>query len=198
VGLTDARGAQKEDVGVFSKEASGGQLEDHFAGNSGVKAPVEVLQTFRMPEGSRLGASPKLSLVTDVELILETTIRELIADPNKKFSYVEMKFFSMWFYEQTPKMQDDVSNLVKQGRLEFLNAGWSMSDEACPHFDDLIDNMQKGHDFLMKEFQVRPRVAWHIDPFGHSSATPRVFAEMGFDAWFFARLDYQDKERRMN
>jgi len=129
---------------------------------------------------------------------LETTIRELIADPNKKFSYVEMKFFSMWFYEQTPKMQDDVRNLVKQGRLEFLNAGWSMSDEACPHFDDLIDNMQKGHDFLMKEFQVRPRVAWHIDPFGHSSATPRVFAEMGFDAWFFARLDYQDKERRMN
>jgi hypothetical protein len=77
VGLADARWAKKEDVGVFSKEASGGQLEDHFAGNSGVKAPVEVLQTFRMPEGSRLGASPKLSLVTDVELILEDEFEEL-------------------------------------------------------------------------------------------------------------------------
>jgi len=72
-----------------------------------------------------------------------------------------------------------------------------MSDEAAPHFDDLIDNMQKGHDFLMKEFGVRPRIGWHIDPFGHSSATPRVFADMGFDAWFFARLDYQDKIRRL-
>lgn len=80
--------------------------------------------------------------------------------------------------------------LVKDGRLEFLNAGWSMSDEACPHFDDFINNMQAGHDFLMKEFGVRPRVAWHIDPFGHSNAAPRLFAEMGFDAWFFARLDY--------
>ena len=72
-----------------------------------------------------------------------------------------------------------------------------MSDEACPHFDDFINNMQEGHDFLMKEFGVRPRVAWHIDPFGHSSAAPRLFAEMGFDAWFFARLDYQDKIRRL-
>ena len=61
VGLADARGAQKEDVGVFSKEASGGQLEDHFAGNSGVKAPVEVLQAFWVPEGSRLVRGPARS-----------------------------------------------------------------------------------------------------------------------------------------
>ena len=124
-------------------------------------------------------------------------IRELIKDPAKRFSYVEMKFFTLWFYEQTPAMQTQVRTLVQQGRLEFLNAGWSMSDEACPHFDDFINNMQHGHDFLMKEFGVRPRVAWHIDPFGHSSATPRLFADMGFDAWFFARLDDQDKLVRM-
>ena len=77
MGLADAWGAQKEDIGVFSEEASGGQLEDHFAGNSGVKAPVEVLQTFRMPEGSRLGASPELSLVTDVEFVLKDEFEEL-------------------------------------------------------------------------------------------------------------------------
>ena len=35
----------------------------------------------------------------NVELILETTIRELLKDPSRRFSYVEMKFFSMWFYE---------------------------------------------------------------------------------------------------
>jgi len=35
-----------------------------------------------------------------------------------------------------------------------------------------------------------------VDPFGHSSGNPRLFADMGFDAWFFARLDYQDKEKR--
>ena len=32
-----------------------------------------------------------------VQLIIDTVIDELIADPNKKFTYVEMKFFSMWW-----------------------------------------------------------------------------------------------------
>ena len=34
-----------------------------------------------------------------VRLILETTIDELIKDPTKKFTYVEMKVFSMWWDE---------------------------------------------------------------------------------------------------
>lgn len=87
--------------------------------------------------------------------------------------------------------------LIQSGRLEIVNAGWSMHDEACPHYEDMMNNMMKGHDFLLKEFGVKPRIAWHIDPFGHSNANPRLFAEMGFDAWFFARLDFQDKQKRL-
>lgn len=71
-----------------------------------------------------------------------------------------------------------------------------MHDEACPHFEDYINNMMAGHEFVMKEFGVTPRVGWQIDPFGHSSANARLFAEMGFDAFIFARLDYEDREKR--
>ena len=132
-----------------------------------------------------------------VELVIETVMRELIADPNKRFSYVEMKFFSMWWKYQTEGLKNEVRKLVKEERLEFLNAGWSMHDEACPHFEDMINNMLHGHQFLSREFGVKPRVGWHIDPFGHSSANPRLFADMGFDAWIFSRLDHQDKEKRL-
>mgnify|MGYP001609273875 FL=1 len=65
-----------------------------------------------------------------------------------------------------------------------------MHDEACTHYEDMINNMMLGHDFLMKEFGYKPRVGWHVDPFGHSNGNPRLFAEMGFEAWFFGRLDY--------
>lgn len=66
-----------------------------------------------------------------------------------------------------------------------------MNDEACPHYEDILNNMWLGHEFLKKEFDgYTPRVGWHIDPFGHSNANPRLFAEMGLEAWFFARLDY--------
>mmetsp|Transcript_3463 Transcript_3463/g.5887 ORF Transcript_3463/g.5887 Transcript_3463/m.5887 type:complete len:270 (+) Transcript_3463:445-1254(+) len=71
-----------------------------------------------------------------------------------------------------------------------------MHDEACPHYEDMINNMALGHEFLLSEFGVVPRIGWHLDPFGHSSANPRLFADMGFDSWLFARIDYQDKEKR--
>jgi hypothetical protein len=57
-------------------------------------------------------------------------------------------------------MKSDVRDLVSQGRLEILNAGWSMHDEACPHYEDMINNMQMGHQFALKEFGVAPRIGW--------------------------------------
>lgn len=62
----------------------------------------------------------------------------------------------------------------------------------------MINNMMMGHDFLLEEFGIKPRIGWQIDPFGHSNTNARLFAEMGFDAVFFGRIDYKDKEKRMN
>ena len=44
---------------------------------------------------------------------------------------------------------------------------------------------------------ARPRVAWQIDPFGHSKEQANLFAQMGFDGLFFGRLDYADKDKRL-
>ena len=41
-----------------------------------------------------------------------------------------------------------------------------------------------------------PKVAWQIDPFGHSKEQANLFANMGFDGLFFARLDWRDKTQR--
>ena len=124
---------------------------------------------------------------------------ELLKDPKKRFTQVEIKFFSMWWDEQNEHMQEDVKELVKQDRLEFANGGWSMHDEACPHYDGIMNNMLLGHEWLDRTFggYARPRVGWQIDPFGHSNANARLFAEMGFDSWFFARIDLQDYDVRM-
>lgn len=65
-----------------------------------------------------------------------------------------------------------------------------MHDEACTHYEDMLENMMKGQQFLWDTFQYKPRIGWQIDPFGHSNANARLFAEMGFDAVFFARADY--------
>jgi hypothetical protein len=43
-----------------------------------------------------------------VNLILDEVMRELLLDPKKKFSYVEMKFFTMWWDRQTDFMKESV------------------------------------------------------------------------------------------
>lgn len=40
-------------------------------------------------------------------------------------------------------------------------------------------------------------MGWQIDPFGHSREQASMFAKMGYDGLFFARLDFQDKAKRM-
>lgn len=84
----------------------------------------------------------------------------LIDNPERKFSEVEMKFFNMWWNNQNDTMKDRVKQLIKNGQLELINAGWSMHDEACPTYDDMINNMLIGHEWIEKEFGFKPRIGW--------------------------------------
>ncbi|XP_067877358.1 lysosomal alpha-mannosidase [Heterodontus francisci] len=133
-----------------------------------------------------------------VQYILDSVIPQLQADPAKRFIYVEIAFFYRWWNQQTNSMKKVVKQLVSEGRLEFVNGGWCMNDEATTHYSSIIDQMTLGFQFLNDTFGEcgRPRVAWHIDPFGHSREQASLFAQMGFDGLFFGRLDYQDKKNR--
>ncbi|CAK7293605.1 Lysosomal alpha-mannosidase [Vulpes lagopus] len=133
-----------------------------------------------------------------VQYILDSVILSLLMEPTRRFIYVEIAFFSRWWHQQTNATQEVVRNLVRQGRLEFANGGWVMNDEAATHYGAIIDQMTLGLRFLEDTFgkDGRPRVAWHIDPFGHSREQASLFAQMGFDGFFFGRLDYQDKSVR--
>ena len=53
--------------------------------------------------------------------------------------------------------------------------------------------MTVGHEYLLKNFGVQPRIAWQIDPFGHSATTPTIFALMGFEALVINRIHFAEK-----
>jgi alpha-mannosidase len=73
-----------------------------------------------------------------------------------------------------------------------------MHDEACPTYEDMLVNMMHGHHFIQKTFNIRPRIGWQLEAYGHSSTSARLFAELGFDAMFFSRGDIDDKSRMMD
>lgn len=68
-----------------------------------------------------------------------------------------------------------------------------MHDEATTYYEDIIDQMTTGLTWVKNKFGVVPTIGWHIDPFGHQSSNAALFSLLGFNAWFFSRIDYQDK-----
>jgi len=132
-----------------------------------------------------------------VSCILDSVIYALKSDPQRKFTYVEMAFFSMWWEEQTTEIKQIVKELVQNGQLSFANGGWCMHDEATTHYMGMIDQTSLGHDFLKRELDFVPTVAWQLDPFGHSSTQSSLLGSVaGFDAIYFGRIDYQDLQQR--
>ena len=87
--------------------------------------------------------------------------------------------------------------MVAEGRWELINGGWSENDEACPIFEDIVDNMMVGHQWIQKEFGVTPRVGWLIDSFGHSASNARLYADMGLEALFISRIATGDRDKRI-
>ena len=134
-----------------------------------------------------------------VQYVLDTVVMELAMDPEKRFIQVETAFFWRWWQQQDEESQELVRQLVSAGQLEFTGGGWAMNDEGAAHYSAMIDNMSLGLRRLNNTFGECgvPRVAWQVDPFGHSKEQANLFAMMGFDGLFFARLDWRDKERRL-
>ncbi|CAF4962358.1 unnamed protein product, partial [Rotaria sp. Silwood1] len=133
-----------------------------------------------------------------VQYILDSVVRALDQNPDRRFIYVEMGFFWRWWSQQTDAMRDKVKQFVNEGRLEFISGGWCMNDEASTHYNSIIDQHSLGAEFLRDQFGEcgRPKIGWQIDPFGHSREQASLFAQMGFDGLFFGRADYDDYATR--
>ncbi|XP_029158276.1 lysosomal alpha-mannosidase isoform X1 [Nylanderia fulva] len=144
------------------------------------------------------GSRSKIQLA-GVQYILDSVIKALLADSNRRFIYVETSYLWKWWLKQDEKVQADVRMLINEGRLEIIGGAWSMNDEACAHYHSIIDQFTWGFRRLNDTFGscARPHIGWQIDPFGHSREQASLFAQMGFDGMLFGRIDYQDKSKRL-
>ncbi|PNT63561.1 alpha-mannosidase At3g26720 [Brachypodium distachyon] len=132
-----------------------------------------------------------------VQNVLDSLVPALLKDENRKFIYVEQAFFQRWWRQQNDIIKDTIKGLLSSGRLELINGGMCMHDEATVHYIDMIDQTTLGHRFIKEEFGLIPRIGWQIDPFGHSAVQAYLLgAEVGFDAFYFFRIDYQDRDTR--
>lgn len=132
-----------------------------------------------------------------VQYILDAVIGSLVMDPQRVFTFAEQAFFQRWWREQSNATRAVVRGLIERRQLVFVDGGWSQHDEGCVHYTTMLDQTTYGARFLKEEFDISPRIAWHLDPFGHTSTQAALLsAAAGMDAFYFARIDYQDRDQR--
>jgi hypothetical protein len=73
-----------------------------------------------------------------------------------------------------------------------------MHDNACPNYEDIIEDYYYGHRWLKRHFTRMPKIGWHVDPFGHSASLPILLDKMGFMGLVINRIHHRDKRNRGN
>ena len=92
-----------------------------------------------------------------------------------------MFFFEKWYNDTTESNRKRIRVLIEEKRLEFVGGGYVQHDEALSDLDNVILQIDSGHRFFTENKFKKPTVAWQIGPFGHSSITPSIFRQFGYD-----------------
>ena len=132
--------------------------------------------------------------MADVRGILDSVLSALQRDTSRRFVWSETSYFARWWEVTSQQQRHTFRQLLAAGQFEFVNGGWSQHDEACPDPLSMIQQMTTGHQYLLQQFGVVPRVAWQIDPFGHSAVTPTLFRMMGMQALVINRIHWTIKD----
>ena len=128
-----------------------------------------------------------------VSHILRSSTEYINGHPGTKFSFCNIGFLKHWI-DTNPRNADLFKQAVKDGRMEVLNGGYSVHDNASPYFDDIINTYEYGREYVYNQFNYVPRTGWLVDPFGLSLTTTRLYGEMGYDQYVLNRVS--DDERQ--
>uniref|UniRef100_A0A0N5ANJ3 Alpha-mannosidase n=1 Tax=Syphacia muris TaxID=451379 RepID=A0A0N5ANJ3_9BILA len=189
---------------AFADQCSFERCNDHYGSNDTINVHIichthDDLGWIKTVDQYYWGSYDFLVPV-GVQYILDTVISELKRRPERKFSWAETGFLWRWLHTHDKDDREELDSLIKNGQLEIIGGGWVQNDEAASHYIDIIDQMSFGLRKLNETFGrcAIPKIAWQIDPFGHSREMANLFALMDFDALFFSRYHYLEKDKRLD
>jgi alpha-mannosidase II len=126
--------------------------------------------------------------------IITSVVMSLQADARRSFVWSDTGFFVRWWEDATPTLRDTARLVVQRGQFEFVTGAWVMTDEANPRYNEMLEQILEGHEWLRRNLGVRPRYGWSIDPFGHSDTMAYLLERVGFDGIVINRVHYEVKK----
>ena len=140
--------------------------------------------------------------VESINDIFCTITDELYEDEKKEKTFVinELFYFRRWYKETSEDNHVKIKQLIKEKRIEFVLGGFVVNDEATPSYNDIIDQIRIGQQFLLEEFNITPKTAWYIDSFGHSAGNAYIMTQLNYENLILGRLhiDYLELLKKNN
>lgn len=138
-----------------------------------------------------------------VKSIFETVLESLDEPQSsertkRKFIYSEVGFLKMFIEENKETRQtkiDKIKKFIHNRQWEWVNGGMSQADEACPFYEDVINNYFYGQRYLQTNFGAISKTVWQVDPFGHSLSFFYIASKFGMTHGVFWRMDEQTRRR---
>jgi len=121
-----------------------------------------------------------------VRKILDKVMR--IMDKDDDFRYVvDQAFYLQELKTERPELFRQLTEKISEGRIEVVNAGYTMPDLNLVSPLAIKKNYEVMNDFVEEEFNTKPRVSWMIDCFGHPGIMPKLAKEAGLKYYVFWR-----------
>ena len=96
-----------------------------------------------------------------------------------------------WVEEFDPPLFARIRELVGAGRWHVIGGWYLQPDCNLPCGESLVRQITVGLRYFRDRFGVRPRVAFNVDPFGHSRGLVQVLKQSGYVGYLFCRPDAQ-------
>ena len=132
----------------------------------------------------------------NISLSFNNILKYLTPENNRTFVICEMIYFIRWYNtELNEDSKNKIKNLINQKRIEFVLGGYIMNDQATPLYQDIMEQLRYGLQFLYEEFNYTTKTAWYLDSFGLSSGNTHILSSLDYNFLITERIFYEEIKR---
>jgi alpha-mannosidase len=120
-------------------------------------------------------------------LSLARTVCDLCEEfPSFVFNRNEVQFYE-WIEQYDPELFTRIRALVANGQWHVMGGWYLQPDCNMPSGESLVRQILVGKRYFREKFDVEPRVAVNLDPFGHTRGLVQILNKSGYDSYWFCR-----------
>ena len=106
--------------------------------------------------------------------------------PDFRFSQSQASVYEAMEIEY-PELLERVKGRVAEGKWEVTASTWVEGDLNMACGESLVRQMLLTRPYIQEQFQVRPRICWEPDTFGHTATLPQLLKQAGVDYYYHCR-----------